>query len=102
MNCESPLLLLSVSVLIEVVPTKDAIVVFGIIFIVASLQWIFVGHKTFVGPRNLGGLLELARSEIGLDGRGGIVNSEAAVVPTLVISEKSQVAVGVQEGSKEE
>lgn len=81
--------------------TVDAIVVFGIIFIVASLQWIFVGHKTFAGPRNLGGLLELARSEIGLDGRGRIINTEAVVVPTLEISEKEQVAAVGEEGVQE-
>lgn len=34
-----------------------------IIFLVASSTWFFQGRHTFVGPRNLAGLLELARIE---------------------------------------
>ncbi|KAK4055851.1 hypothetical protein OIO90_003106 [Microbotryomycetes sp. JL221] len=40
------------------------IVVFGLVVIVAAVTWIFDGRKHFIGPRDLGGLLELARAEI--------------------------------------
>lgn len=41
-----------------------AVVVFGIIFIVASCTWAFGARKTYVGPRDIGALLELARAEV--------------------------------------
>ncbi|KAM0786528.1 hypothetical protein ACM66B_001985 [Microbotryomycetes sp. NB124-2] len=40
------------------------VVVLGIIVIVAAVTWIVDGRKHFIGPRDLGGLLELARTEI--------------------------------------
>lgn len=43
--------------------TTDAVVVFGIIFIVASVTWV-KARKTYVGPRDVGALLELARAEV--------------------------------------
>ncbi|KAM0755145.1 amino acid transporter [Meredithblackwellia eburnea MCA 4105] len=43
-----------------------AIVVFAFIFIVATLTWVFQGRKTFRGPRDLGALFELARSELAM------------------------------------
>lgn len=63
MNCASPRSRKCADPLIAPAP-PDAIVVFGIIAIVASLTWVFQGRKTFRGPRDLGGLLELARSEL--------------------------------------
>ena len=45
-------------------PIADAVVVFGIIFIVATITWFLQGRKHFQGPRDLGGLLELARTEL--------------------------------------
>lgn len=36
----------------------------GIVFILSVVTWIFQGRKTFTGPRDLGGLLELARAEV--------------------------------------
>lgn len=44
--------------------STDAIAVFGIIGVVASLTWFLQGRKHFHGPRDLGGLLELARAEV--------------------------------------
>ncbi|GAA5832508.1 hypothetical protein JCM11251_001352 [Rhodosporidiobolus azoricus] len=41
-----------------------AVAVFGIVIIMASGTWIFQGRKEFSGPRDLGGLLELARAEV--------------------------------------
>ncbi|WVQ79456.1 hypothetical protein IAT38_001555 [Cryptococcus sp. DSM 104549] len=41
-----------------------AVVVFGIIFIISVITWIIDGRKNFIGPRDLGALLELARSEV--------------------------------------
>ncbi|GAA6061136.1 hypothetical protein JCM10212_001736 [Sporobolomyces blumeae] len=41
-----------------------AIAVFGIVFIVSVITWFTQGRKTFVGPRDLGALLELARAEV--------------------------------------
>ncbi|WVO13740.1 hypothetical protein L204_101362 [Cryptococcus depauperatus] len=41
-----------------------AVVVFGLIFIVSVITWIVDGRKNFIGPRDLGALLELARSEV--------------------------------------
>jgi hypothetical protein len=42
----------------------DAIAVFGVVGVIAALTWIFQGRKNFHGPRDLGGLLELARAEV--------------------------------------
>lgn len=36
----------------------------GIVFILSVITWLFQGRKTFTGPRDLGGLLELARAEV--------------------------------------
>ncbi|GAA5952667.1 hypothetical protein JCM3765_002240 [Sporobolomyces pararoseus] len=41
-----------------------AIAVFGFVFIVSVITWVIQGRKTFVGPRDLGALLELARAEV--------------------------------------
>lgn len=41
-----------------------AVAVFGLIAIVAAVLWVTVAHKDFIGPRDLGGLLELARTEV--------------------------------------
>ncbi|GAA5917371.1 hypothetical protein JCM6882_006341 [Rhodosporidiobolus microsporus] len=41
-----------------------AVAVFGIVIIMSTLTWIFQGRKEFHGPRDLGGLLELARAEV--------------------------------------
>ncbi|AAW43538.1 choline transporter, putative [Cryptococcus deneoformans JEC21] len=41
-----------------------AVVVLGIIFIISVITWIVDGRKNFIGPRDLGALLELARSEV--------------------------------------
>ncbi|KAK8849460.1 hypothetical protein IAR55_004793 [Kwoniella newhampshirensis] len=41
-----------------------AIVVLGIVFIISSITWIVDGRRNFIGPRDLGALLELARSEV--------------------------------------
>lgn len=40
------------------------IVVVGIVLVVAAITWFVDGRKHFIGPRDLGGLLELARTEI--------------------------------------
>ncbi|BGP33126.1 hypothetical protein JCM10296v2_004915 [Rhodotorula toruloides] len=41
-----------------------AVAVMGIVFILSTITWLFQGRKTFTGPRDLGGLLELARAEV--------------------------------------
>lgn len=46
-----------------------AICVFGLIAIVSIIQWFTDGSKSFQGPRDLGGLLELARAEMFEDER---------------------------------
>lgn len=77
-----------------VVPQADIVV------IVSILTWIIDGRKNFIGPRDLGALLELARSEVdgekvnvqygerGLEANGvavteGIEKIRAAQQPTL-------------------
>lgn len=58
-----------------------SIAVVGLIFIVAVIQWFVDGRKNFQGPRDLGGLLELARSEMAEEERlrGTIVRDAAGV-----------------------
>ncbi|GAA5948583.1 hypothetical protein JCM21900_005181 [Sporobolomyces salmonicolor] len=41
-----------------------AVAVFGIVFIFSALTWFVQGRQTFTGPRDLGGLFELARAEV--------------------------------------
>ncbi|GAA5909399.1 hypothetical protein JCM5296_007025 [Sporobolomyces johnsonii] len=41
-----------------------AVAVFGIVFIFSALTWFVQGRHTFTGPRDLGGLFELARAEV--------------------------------------
>lgn len=41
-----------------------AVAVFGLIAIVAIVLWLTTARKDFIGPRDLGGLLELARAEV--------------------------------------
>ncbi|TYJ54718.1 hypothetical protein B9479_004658 [Cryptococcus floricola] len=41
-----------------------AVCVFGFILIVSVITWVVDGRKNFIGPRDLGALLELARSEV--------------------------------------
>ncbi|WWD20084.1 hypothetical protein CI109_104558 [Kwoniella shandongensis] len=41
-----------------------AVVVLAIVTIISVLTWIIDGRKNFIGPRDLGALLELARSEV--------------------------------------
>ncbi|GAA5848890.1 hypothetical protein JCM8547_006381 [Rhodosporidiobolus lusitaniae] len=44
-----------------------AVAVFGIVMLLATGTWIFQGRKEFTGPRDLGGLLELARAEVNVE-----------------------------------
>ncbi|GJN89992.1 hypothetical protein Rhopal_002981-T1 [Rhodotorula paludigena] len=44
-----------------------AVAVFGLIAIVSIATWFLQGRKSFSGPRDLGGLLELARAEVNRD-----------------------------------
>lgn len=44
-----------------------AVAVFGLVAIVSIVTWFVQGRKDFVGPRDLGGLLELARAEVNRD-----------------------------------
>lgn len=44
-----------------------AVAVFGFVGIVSVITWVVDGRKNFTGPRDLGGLLELAHAEIGED-----------------------------------
>ncbi|GAA6053382.1 hypothetical protein JCM3770_002297 [Rhodotorula araucariae] len=41
-----------------------AVAVLGLVALVSVATWVVQGRKTFVGPRDLGGLLELARAEV--------------------------------------
>ncbi|KAG0655478.1 hypothetical protein C6P46_000875 [Rhodotorula mucilaginosa] len=41
-----------------------AVVVIGFVLLLCGGTWIFQGRKHFIGPRDLGGLLELARVEV--------------------------------------
>ncbi|GAA6010600.1 hypothetical protein JCM11491_002990 [Sporobolomyces phaffii] len=41
-----------------------SIAVFAFVFIVSVITWFVQGRKNFVGPRDLGALLELARAEV--------------------------------------
>ncbi|CEQ42615.1 SPOSA6832_04457 [Sporobolomyces salmonicolor] len=41
-----------------------AVAVFGVVFIFSALTWFVQGRQTFTGPRDLGGLFELARAEV--------------------------------------
>ncbi|WVF68676.1 hypothetical protein IAT40_003448 [Kwoniella sp. CBS 6097] len=43
-----------------------AVAVLGIVFIISVITWIVDGRRHFIGPRDLGALLELARSEVGV------------------------------------
>ncbi|GAA5912578.1 hypothetical protein JCM8208_002001 [Rhodotorula glutinis] len=44
-----------------------AVAVVGLVAIVSVITWFVQGRKSFVGPRDLGGLLELARAEVNRD-----------------------------------
>ncbi|ORY34978.1 amino acid permease-domain-containing protein [Naematelia encephala] len=57
-----------------------AVVVLGIVTIMAGLTWIFDGRKHFIGPRDLGALLELAH-EAGVErvvGANGVAGEKTA------------------------
>ncbi|BGP56310.1 hypothetical protein JCM8202v2_003925 [Rhodotorula sphaerocarpa] len=41
-----------------------AVAVLGFVFLLSGLTWLFQGRKSYCGPRDLGGLLELARVEV--------------------------------------
>ncbi|GAA5938478.1 hypothetical protein JCM10213_003305 [Rhodosporidiobolus nylandii] len=43
---------------------KYAVAVLGLVLLMATLTWFLQSRKDFVGPRDLGGLLELARAEV--------------------------------------
>ena len=49
---------------VDALSMNYAVAVFGLIAIVAAVLWLTVAHKDFIGPRDLGGLLELARAEV--------------------------------------
>ncbi|KAK4701505.1 choline transport protein, partial [Phenoliferia sp. Uapishka_3] len=63
-----------------------AVVVFGIIALVATFTWIFQGKKHFQGPRDLGALLELARSELTVPEQE--IDEERIVVEAAGVNEK--------------
>lgn len=44
--------------------TDYAVAVLGFVFLLSGLTWLFQGRKSYCGPRDLGGLLELARVEV--------------------------------------
>ncbi|GAA6022716.1 hypothetical protein JCM10207_008076 [Rhodosporidiobolus poonsookiae] len=46
-----------------------AVAVVGVVFVLAIGTWVFQARKEFTGPRDLGGLLELARAEANDDAR---------------------------------
>ncbi|BGP17412.1 hypothetical protein JCM10213v2_005444 [Rhodosporidiobolus nylandii] len=45
-------------------PLSYAVAVLGLVLLMATLTWFLQSRKDFVGPRDLGGLLELARAEV--------------------------------------
>lgn len=47
-----------------------AVAVFAIVAIIATVTWFVQGRKKFVGPRDLGALLELARTEVSAKQKG--------------------------------
>ncbi|WVW86645.1 hypothetical protein I302_108698 [Kwoniella bestiolae CBS 10118] len=44
-----------------------AVAVLALVFLISVITWIVDGRKNFIGPRDLGALLELARSEVDRD-----------------------------------
>lgn len=88
MNCKlpaSPGLLLS-TVVQELIPSllsTDACVVLALVLIMSTTWWLAIARKTYTGPKNLGGLLEMARAEMDDPTRFNPSSSddEARVVP---------------------